>query len=50
MNVSQPIWYSNLTCTDEVCITDCQMCPFKQAHNCTHSQDVAVYCSELKIL
>ena len=46
-NATQPIWLDNVHCAEvQSCITTCQMCPERQDHDCAHTEDVVIRCSE----
>ena len=47
-NSSQPIWMDSLDCggVQKTCIQSCKPCPLMESNNCSHSQDLTVYCSK----
>ena len=47
---STPIWLDDLSCSSgDRCLSDCQRCPgSSDNHNCFHSEDVTITCSEYK--
>jgi hypothetical protein len=45
-SVYQPIWFDDIVCyKGSSCISDCHRCPDFEFHNCHHTEDVTIECS-----